>query len=580
MFARDFMLGLIFVLAPALACTGTIASSPGSDGYSVASATAPAANPTAPPTATPTAPVVGKSPVRNEICSEPGPELRRLSHSEYDNAVRDLLADGTRPGRGFPVDATVVGFGETRNVSPLLFESYESTAQTLVEDAWTRDQDRLAKKQPPFLRICDPAQAACPRALISRFARLAWRRPVLTAEVDGLLKMLDVARGLGDGPDVGVKAALQVVLLAPDFIFRHERLIPGRDAPDGFAPVDAYVVASRLSSFLWNSTPDERLLDRVDAGKLNDATSIEEEARRMLADRKSDGLVESFVAAWLETSRLDKANLDKTLFSGWNDTIKRALKAETIAFVGTFLRTPSNALDMLDAGFTFANETSAPLYGVANIRGADLQRVQVDRVGQGGLLTQAGLLAMTSFPTRTSPAQRGRWVSERFLCIHPPPPPPDAVTNPPPAVAGQTLRLRLEAHRDRAACRGCHALIDPIGFGLEAYDAAGVWRTVDNGAPVDSSGALPTTGTAFTGGHELGGVIKKDAAELFTGCMTRNLLTHALGRPLVDADEPTVERVRATFVERRFALAELVLAATASKHFNNRCVAGQPTTPN
>jgi Protein of unknown function (DUF1592)/Protein of unknown function (DUF1588)/Protein of unknown function (DUF1595)/Protein of unknown function (DUF1587)/Protein of unknown function (DUF1585) len=512
-----------------------------------------------------------------ETCGGATPELRRLSHGEYNNAVRDLLGDATRPAKGFPSDTAANGIGETRNVSSLLFEGYESTALTLVQAAWTRDQDRIAKKQTPFLRTCDLAQTGCPRAIIARFARLAWRRPVLDPEIDALLKMLDVARGLGDAPEVGIRAALQAVLLAPDFIFRHERLVSNGEVSDGFAPVDAYAVASKLASFLWSSTPDERLLDSADAGRLNDASSIEEEVLRMLADRKSDGLVESFVASWLETFRLDKTNLDKALFPTWSDAIKTALKAETIAFVGTFLREQSSALDMLDAGFTFANETSAPLYGVTGVQGADLQRVEVDRVRRGGLLTHAGLLAMTSLATRTSPARRGRWVLERFLCIHPPPPPPDAVTNPPPAVPGQTLRQRLEAHRDKPACQGCHDLMDPIGFGLEAYDATGTWRTTDNGVPVDSAGSLPNTDVVFTGGHDLGRAIKENAAEAFSGCLTRNLLAHAIGRPLGDADESTVSRIGVAFSDRSVALGELVLAVTASKHFTHRCVGGQTT---
>lgn len=522
----------------------------------------------------------GEGGVGGETCSVATPELRRLSHGEYDNAVRDLLGDVTRPGRGFPSDTAAIEGAETRNVPPLLFEGYESTPRTLVEAAWARDQDRVAKQQTPFLRTCDLARTGCPRALIARFARLAWRRPVLDPEVDALLKMIDVARGLGDGPEVGVKAALQVVLLAPDFIFRQERLVPGGEVRDGFAPVDGYVVASKLASFLWNSTPDEGLLDRADAGGLTDGSSIEEEARRMLADPKAEGLVESFVASWLGTSRLDKTNLDKALFPAWSDAIKKTLKAETTAFVGTFLREQSSVLDMLDAGFTFANENSAPLYGVAGIRGADLQRVEVDRVRRGGLLTHAGLLAMTSLPTRTSPARRGSWVSERFLCIHPPPPPPDANTNPPPEEMNQTLRQRLQAHQDKPACRGCHAQMDPIGFGLEAYDAAGAWRTADNGVPVDAAGSLPTTDVPFSGGHDLGRVIKESAGEAFTGCVTQNLLAHAIGRSLGEADKPTVDRLHATFAERRFALGELVLAVTASKHFTHRCVAGQTPAEN
>ena len=512
-----------------------------------------------------------------EACSGATPELRRLSHAEYDNAIRDLLGEATRPGRAFPSDTAAIGVAETRNISPLLFEAYESTARTLVEAAWKRDQERIAEGQTAFLRTCDLSKAGCPRALIARFARLAWRRPVLGPEVDALLKMTDVARELGDGPEVGVTAALQVVLLAPDFIFQQERLVPGGDVRDGFAPVDPYVVASKLAAFLWNSTPDERLLDRADAGGLNDGISIEEEARRMLADRKAEGLFESFVASWLGTSRLDKTNLDKALFPAWNDAVKQSLKAETIAFIGSFFREKSSALDMLDAGFTFANETSAPLYGVAGVRGADFQRVQVDGVRHGGLLTHAGLLAMTSLPTRTSPARRGSWVSERFLCVHPPAPPPDVNTNPPPSQPNQTLRQRLQAHQDKPACRGCHALMDPIGFGLEAYDATGSWRTTDNGVPIDSAGSLPGTDVAFTGGPGLGRVIKENAAEAFTGCVTRNLLAHAIGRPLDVADEPTVKRLHATFAERRFALGELVLAVTASKHLTHRCVAGQTT---
>lgn len=518
---------------------------------------------------------VGVGVVAREACSGPAPELRRLSHSEYDNAVRDLLGEAARPGRAFPSDTAAIGVAETRSVSPLLFEGYESTARKLIEAAWARDKDRMTKGQTPFLRTCDLSQADCPRALIARFARLAWRRPVLGPEVDALLKMTDVARELGDGPEVGITAALQVVLLAPDFIFQQERIVPGAEVRDGFAPVDPYAMAAKLAAFLWNSTPDERLLDLAHAGGLQDASSIEEEARRMLADRKAEGLVESFVASWLGTSKLDKTNLDKALFPAWNDTVKQALKAETVAFIGTFFREKSSALDMLDAEFTFANETSAPLYGLSGIRGADLQRVKVDGVRQGGLLTHAGLLAMTSLPTRTSPARRGSWVSERFLCVHPPPPPPDVNTNPPPVQPNQTLRQRLQEHQDKPACRGCHALMDPIGFGLEAYDAAGTWRTTDNGVAIDSAGSLPGTDVPFTGGRGLGRVIKENAAEEFTGCVARNLLAHAIGRPLDDADEATMERLYATFAERGFALRELALAVTASKHMTHRCVGGQ-----
>ena len=403
---------------------------------------------------------------------------------------------------------------------------------------------------------CRPGDAAdearCAERILARLARRAYRRPVTGRDVETLLAFHDRGRQAG-GFDSGIQAALERMLVDPEFLFRIERDAAG--AAGG--RVGDVELASRLSFFLWSSMPDDELLDAAESGRLGEPAVLERQVRRMLADPRSAALVSNFAAQWLQLRRLRNASPDPTIFPEFDENLRRAMQRETVLFLENQLREDRSVVDLLRADHTFVNERLARHYGMPGVYGSHFRRVAVDDDGRAGLLGQGSILTLTSYPNRTSPVLRGKWVLENMLSAPPPPPPPDVPALEERGGDGQprSVREQLRLHRRSPACAGCHNAMDPIGFALENFDAIGRWRSVDMtgvleepaagapapGARIDPSGALPG-GAAFSGPAGLRALLLERQDE-FVATVAERLLMYALGRPVEYYDMPTVRRI-------------------------------------
>ena len=396
----------------------------------------------------------------------------------------------------------------------------------------------------PDAGASEAAERACAEEIVSGLARRAYRRPVTAADVDTLLGFFDSGRESGGGFDAGVQLALERMLVDPDFLLRIER-DPAGAAPGAPYRLSDVEIASRLSFFLWGSIPDEALLDAAEAGRLTDPAVLDEQVRRMLADPRARSLVDDFAMQWLHLRNLEDVKGDPVPFPDFDDNLVEAFRHETTLFLASTLREDRSVLDLLDADYTFVNERLARHYGIPGVYGSRFRRVPLpDLTQRGGLLGHGGLLALTSYPTRTSPVLRGKWLLDTILGAPPPSPPPDVPALPEGEGGGRTtsVRERLERHRQAPACATCHASIDPPGFALEQYDGLGAWRTRDEyGNPVDASATLPS-GRRVEGMAGLRAWLLERPGQ-FAGTVTEKLLSYALGRGLEHADRPTVRAV-------------------------------------
>ena len=395
----------------------------------------------------------------------------------------------------------------------------------------------------------DAAERACAAEIVSRLARRAYRRPVTAADVDTLLGFFDSGRDSGGGFDAGsfdagIQLALERMLVDPDFLLRMER-DPAGAAPGAPYRLSDVEIASRLSFFLWGSIPDDALLDAAEAGRLSEPAALDAQVRRMLADPRARSLVDDFAMQWLHLRNLEDVKGDPVPFPDFDDNLVEAFRHETTLFLASTLREDRSVLDLLDADYTFVNERLARHYGIPGVYGSRFRRVDLpDLTQRGGLLGHGGLLALTSYPTRTSPVLRGKWLLVTIRGAPPPSPPPDVPALPEGEGGGRTtsVRERLERHRQAPACATCHASIDPPGFALEQYDGLGAWRTADEyGNPVDATATLPSGRTVEGMAGLRAWLIERP--EQFAGTVTEKLLSYALGRGLAHADRPTVRAV-------------------------------------
>ena len=366
--------------------------------------------------------------------------------------------------------------------------------------------DVLAQADPARYLVARPGpdlpKEDAARNCVAAFARRAFRRPVEDDEVDRLMRLFRHADARGDGFEDAVRLALKAALVSPNFLYLVER---DRSEADGPYRVSDHELACRLSYFLWSSMPDEELSDLADAGRLHEPEVLEGQVRRMLADPKSRALAEDFAGQWLRVGNLaELAEPDKRLFPEFTPELRDAMAEEAVAFCHAIFREDRPVLELLDSDYTFLNERLAKHYGIDGVTGPEFRRVALKDRNRGGVLGMAAVLTLTSYPRRTSPVLRGKWVLEELLGTPPPPPPPmvkalpadDRVRD------GMTFRQRLEQHRKDVNCASCHARLDPLGFGLENFDVLGRWRDEIKGEPVDASGEL-TTGEKFAGAAAL-----------------------------------------------------------------------------
>jgi hypothetical protein len=502
--------------------------------------------------------------------------LHRLNRAEYNNTVRDLLGTSLQPADEFPIDDRGSGFDNMADVltlSPLHLSVYHGAARRLVGDALGNATSRAA------LVTCELTSGdGCVREVLKGFAYRAWRRPVAEAELDRLLAVVGVARGQGESTEQGLSLALQAALLSPHFTFRVEL----DESPTSLAPhpLNAHELASRLSYFLWSSMPDAALLASAQSGALSSEATLREQASRLLQDPRSAALVDNFAGQWLHLRAIDTLQPDRMLFPSVDSALLRAMRTETelmfrdIAFQGTPI------VQLLTASYTYLNDRLAAHYGLPAVGSSEHTRVDLSgNATRGGFLSQAGFLSLTSHPDRTSPVLRGKWVMDELLCASVPAPPPD-VNLAGVSMAkeqGLTQRQALEIHRRDPQCFVCHQLMDPIGLGLENYDAVGSYRTMDAGATIDSAGQLPS-GEPFTGAKELAATVA--AKPEFARCVAKKLYMYALGRPPVETpghlDGPTFDALALSLQQGNFSWAELVARIVTSPAFTQR--RGEPAS--
>ncbi len=403
----------------------------------------------------------------------------------------------------------------------------------------------------------------CVRTNLEKLARRAWRRPVTPAEVNKLMTL--VAAAQPDGPKseqdrlrIQMETGIEAILVSPSFLFRLENIGSGNGKD--------FALASRMSYFLWSSLPDDELFRTAERGQLSDSNVLNAQARRMLKDVKSDALAENFAAQWLEFRNLDFVHRDPARFPQFTPDLRDAMRTETELFVEYVLHQDRSILDFLEANYTFVNELLATLYNIPGVVGDHFRQVDLAGTPRVGVLTQASVLTVTSYATRTSPVLRGKWILENILNAPPPPPPANvAALRDPSSEPALTLRQQLEEHRANPACAGCHARMDTLGFGLENFDAIGRWRSHDEALPVDAAGTLPD-GSTFSTPAELAAILAK-RPQAFAECLTEKLMTFALGRGLDAEDRETATQIAQSAAKNDYRFSDLILGVINSHCF-------------
>lgn len=404
------------------------------------------------------------------------------------------------------------------------------------------------------------------RKILSTFMRRAYRRPPTTDEVERVAKYVDMAQKEGDSFERGIQLAVQAVLVSPNFLFRVET-DPPRAAKQGHAISD-WELATRLSYFLWSSTPDDALLAAAEKGTLRKPVILEAQVRRMLRDSKAHALVENFGDQWLTLRNLRNVNPDPKRFPNWSEQLRADMLKETEMYFENVMREDRSVLEFLNSNYTFLNERMAKHYGIAGVTGEDFRKVELTGDQRGGVLTQASILTITSNPTRTSPVKRGKWILDQVLGTPPPPPPPNVPELKADTMLTGTLRQKMEQHRVNPSCASCHARMDPLGFGLENFDAVGAWRTEDGGAAVDASGVLPD-GKSFQTPAQLKTILLSQKGQ-FTRNLAEQLTTFALGRGLEYYDKCAVNKIASAAAGKGYRMSAIILGIVGSEPFQMR----------
>ncbi|HYP05694.1 MAG TPA: DUF1592 domain-containing protein [Bryobacteraceae bacterium] len=383
----------------------------------------------------------------------------------------------------------------------------------------------------------------CDRKILSAMARRAYRRAITRAEVDELVAIAAKARQRGENYEESVAVALQGILISPHFLFRIERAsAPTSTANNALIPISNFELASRLSYFLWSSTPDDELLHVAERGTLKQPAVLRAQLRRMLADDKARALVENFGGQWLQIRALESVKPDWEKFEQFDDYLRESMRRETELFLQDLIRNDRSVTDLLDAKYTYLNERLARFYDIKGVEGQGFRKVDLTGTPRGGLLTHASVLTVSSYATRTSPVLRGKWILENILNAPPPPAPPDVPALEDATVGTTaTLREQMEKHRSNAVCASCHSRMDPLGFALENFDAIGAWRDKDGKFPIDSSGKLPD-GRSFKNLDELKVILRADKEELATA-VTEKLMIFGLGRGMERYDRRTIKEI-------------------------------------
>ena len=421
--------------------------------------------------------------------------------------------------------------------------------------------------------VCKPASAndenPCARKILASLGRRAYRRPVTDADLNPLLALYEAARRDGNF-DTGIEMALRALLVSPNFLFRVERDPAAGPAPSAYR-VNDFELASRLSFFLWSSIPDDELLNLAQEGKLKDPAVLSAQVARMLDDRRSSAFVSNFAGQWLFLRNLAQVKPDQDAFPRFDASLRQSFERETELFFEAVLRENRPVTDLLSANFTYLNQRLAEHYNIPNVYGSQFRRITLTDPSRGGLLGQGSILAVTSYPNRTSVVQRGKWVLENLLGAAPPPPPPDIPALEPHAKDGKllTVRQQMEQHRANATCASCHSRMDPIGFSLENYDGVGAWRTKEAGSIIDATGKMPD-GTVFQGPAGLKNLLLTTHRDEFISTFTEKLMTYALGRGMEYYDRPAMRAIVRDAAKQNNSIPDIIKSIVQSPQFQMR----------
>lgn len=504
--------------------------------------------------------------------------------------IVEVQATNGEDAETIDVDIPTIPGRERISVGIVKPEGTEEEAKLFVKWFWLQGplDTRPASHRMLLDAPAEMSEADKTRFVIARFLRKAYRRPATPEEIERLSAFVGQSVAAGDKWEKAMQLAFQAVLCSPKFLFRVELDSTPQDA--AVEVLDEFQLASRLSYFLWSSMPDDELLGLAERGELT--ANLSSQVDRMLADDRSDALIENFAPQWLQIQRLSAFQPNTEQFPRFDERLRQAMAQETTLFFEAIVRENRSILELIDSDFTYLNEPLARLYGIRDtkgnredtqerveggerIRGRDFVRVELQDGQRGGVLTHASVLAVTSNPTRTSPVKRGRWVLEQILGEPPPPPPPNVpdLESGDAAVVTGSLRERMEAHRANPTCANCHAKMDAIGFALENFDPIGAFRTQDGEFAIDASGEFPD-GATFTGIEDLKRILMERREE-FTRCLTEKMLIYALGRGLEYYDRASVRAIETAVAADDFKMQTLIREIVLSPPFRSR--GGLPT---
>jgi hypothetical protein len=513
---------------------------------------------------------------------DPGPfVIRRLTKAEYGNSLRSLF--GVDPAVADELPDEVFGAGYLNSLSPLQSEQYLAIANEVL-DRVLSSGDAPPTKLEKRLFGKTPAAGSDQRIAASKVARSiareAYRRPPAEAELDVLLQVFDLGRENKLSYPAALRLMLKAILVSPQFLF----ITPAVEAEPGheIVPLDDYQLASRLSYLLWATLPDTELSALADRGRLHEPAVLKAQVRRLLQDQRSRALFDGFGAQWLGLDGLANKTFDTTKFPQMTPAMRSAMYDETRLFFDSIVRENRSVVSLVDSDYTFLNGTIATLYGLEKkVSGTRWRKVKLTDANRGGILGMPGVLATTSFPNRTSPVKRGVWVLEQVLGEQVPPPPPNVPAlekQDQKTVANLTLRQRTELHRTDAVCANCHKILDPIGFGLENFDAIGRWRDQDDtGGSIDAAGELPG-GKRFSSPKELKSIIAARKDDLARN-LTEKLLAYALCRQLEGYDEIVVDHLMEATAKDGYRMETLIAEIATSYPFTHRRIQEPPTSP-
>lgn len=496
---------------------------------------------------------------------EPGASpIRRMIRREYDNTVRDLLGDGSRPALAFPEEEEALGFNnnaEALGVTSLLAGHYLDAAERLAATA-VADLSKL-------LAGCDveeEGEDVCARRFIEELGQSTYRRPLAPAEVDALVATFDAAREQFDF-ETGIRLTLTTMLQSPHFLYRVEFGAPIAGEED-VVKVAPYELASRLSYFLWGSMPDAALFEAAASGELESPEDVEKQATRMLADPRTRESVRDFHDQWLKLDEIERIEKDMDAFPDFDPEVRPLLRAEAETFLDSVVWDGKGDLDtILLAPYTFLNGALADYYGVEGPTGEAFTKVEMPAGQASGILTQGGLMAVLGKANQTTPVLRGKFIREHILCQTVPPPPDDVDITPPDVDPSLPTRERFEAHSAEPLCSGCHRMMDPVGFGFEHFDAIGKWRDVEAGKPIDATGELVSAVVdgPFDGVPELAAMLAGSSE--VEKCMTLQWFRYAYGRAESVADKATLADLTAGFAASGHRIQDLIVALTRTDAF-------------